>query len=298
MFHRQIVPVVVFFMFPLLSLNGCLLLDSDCPLRSYCVDDELWQCDGPGEWSGCDDFMEEDCTLSGKVCREFKSGPDSSAGCFYDEVSCPDGAYSMCNNDILYNCNLYAGLPDDRRDCSLTEQTCVEYSADNYQQAKCFYSNIHCDTDEPSVCNDDFAYTCVAAVGMADERYDCRQNGHVCIDTVEWGSLCTPECTDEPGRCSADGGWVLDCDGSVWRPLQLCSPDMECGMFDVSGVAGPECVEKFCPDTGGDAVSRCEGNYWVHQCDTEADSELCEFGCLEFEYRQGSSRVQCNRESY
>jgi len=232
------------------TATGCFFFsEEDCSTQNYCRNDALWIQDGTMEF-GCDEYIEQDCSESGQVCRTYDDGAEQQADCFYPAESCEPNVRATCDHGILYQCaSDVSGAAYSQIACADTGRSCVEYSDKYGQTAGCFYDDVICaaaDAAAPAitVCKNDFAYSCDAEAAMADKRVDCREAGRICVQTDLWGAVCTQSCSEEgESVCTDDATAVLQCRNGLWIPEIECGAGRKCVPSERDGVTEPLCVD-------------------------------------------------------
>ena len=231
------------------TISGCLFLpDENCSFQDYCRGDKLYAADGPGEWSGCIDYILEDCAETGRVCQEYNDGYAQEAGCFYPEIQCDSGARALCDGDFVYRCDSYANAAVERESCAETGRVCREYTDESGETAGCFYEGISCEVSGGAaamndVCDDDFAYVCDPNAEMAFKRTDCTETGEICVQVENWGAVCTTACAQEGERmCNATTTMIVRCNNGAWTPEQACGYGSYCEEVEQAGAVELLCV--------------------------------------------------------
>ena len=192
-----------------LLVFGC---NSSCPHKSWCDGNTLWESVGRASsdfGAGCDEWPEEDCGMSGKICVENVSG--GGAGCLYPEKKCTGGVESYCDDNTLVVCDTVAEMGESLIDCDVEGKVCAQRD-DNY--AACTYScegeGTTCNADGQSIlqCMNGFWFHKV----YCTFPHKCKTVGQ---DQVSWLTGRSPTCVKLQSWCSFRDDFEAGCDGNV-----------------------------------------------------------------------------------
>lgn len=293
--------IIVFLLLPW-GLAACFLVDKDCPREQYCINNQVYEIEGPGEWSGCDEYSIEDCANTSQVCREYKSHLSSKqrAGCFQDNITCEINMDATCDGDLLLTCH-DSGFAQRKMDCTETGQVCKLFSytstdggGDKMQSAICLYPDVSCDANHDSKCDNNLRYSCLGYGGLAYEQKDCALDDEICVEFESWGARCTSHCDGDTMECSSDDGkLVLSCVEGIWAPTERCGTHQKCYEIPMDSDSRAVCAEFPC---GSKTVyeSRCEGDTWLYACGGVTYNDICDQGCSEVQIDSDKTLIQCS----
>ncbi len=279
-----------------LGISGCKEPEDECTddqrNTTWCDGNKVIKCyeSGMDEWlsRAHNALMEEECTQPGTTCVEADCveaseycDSDSDTGgltfayCGLTEKACPEGAASVCVNNVLGDCS--AGIPYPTVDVDCKEEFCKEQG--DAGTAECSPLDESCETEDEVQCSENMLLTCKN--GMWSKGVGCYGACEVDGEQMCRGAMvtvCKNEFWQEEHECLPECGNDLFCRETVTGMAVCTQMDESC---DVEGelMCHIELYDlDICFDVGSTLKLACTDGVWQFEEECADDEVCCDVG--------------------